>query len=207
MRIVLGLLLALVAGAANASERMSDAALVQALRGGGYNIYFRHAQTEWSQQDRVATAGDWTSCDPAEMRQLSAAGKATASRIGNALRALAIPVGTVMSSEYCRTAQTAEAMGLGPVERSREIMNMRAASYLGGPEAVTARAKRTLSQTPAAGANTVLVAHGNLMRAATGEYTGEAGAVVVRPDGAGFRVVATLLPEDWERLAAEFGPS
>jgi phosphohistidine phosphatase SixA len=204
IRFLLATLLAFAAGAAAANERLSDGALVQALRGGGYNIYFRHAETEWSQQDRVAEAGDWTSCDPAEMRQLSDAGRDTAAQIGDAIRALRIPVGKVMSSEYCRTAQTAEAMDLGPVERSGEIMNMRAASYLGGREAVTRRAREVLSRTPAAGGNTVLVAHGNLMRAATGEYTGEAGAVVVRPDGQDFAVMATLLPDDWARLAERF---
>ena len=203
MRAILTLALLLLAGAAAANERLGDADLVRALRGGGYNIYFRHAQTEWSQQDRVAEAGDWTSCDGNAMRQLSPAGRATAAKIGDAIRALEIPVGKVMSSEYCRTAQTAESMNLGPVERSAEIMNMRAASYLGGPEAVTRRARQVLSRPPAAG-NTVLVAHGNLMRAATGEYTGEAGAVVVRPDGQNFILVATLLPDDWARLAADF---
>lgn len=204
LRIVLTLLM-LLAGGAAASERMGDAELVRALRGGGYNIYFRHAQTEWSQQDRVAEAGDWTSCDPAEMRQLSAAGRDTAARIGGAIRALDIPVSKVMSSEYCRTAQTAEAMDLGPVDRSREIMNMRAASFLGGAEAVTERARKLLSRMPATGGNVVLVAHGNLMRAATGAYTGEAGAVVVRPDGQDFTLVAELLPADWARLAKRYG--
>ena len=63
----------------------ADPALVQSLRAGGYVIYFRHAATEWSQTDRRREA-DWDSCDPAQMRQLSDAGRDTARRVGEAMR-------------------------------------------------------------------------------------------------------------------------
>jgi broad specificity phosphatase PhoE len=181
--------------AAGTAQAMSDAVLVEALRGGGFNIYFRHAQTEWSQEDKVARAGDWTSCDPARMRQLSEAGRATARRIGEAIRRLAIPVGKVMTSQYCRTAETAREMGIGTVETTTEIMNMRAAGFLGGREAVAELARRVLATPPAPDSNTVLVAHGNLMQAAAGAYTGEAGAGVFRPQPDG----------GWARLAERFG--
>ncbi len=69
-------------------QMLSDEALITALRGGGYNIYFRHAPTDWSQNDHVAAKGDWTSCDPARMRQLSAEGRTIAQRIGAAIRRL-----------------------------------------------------------------------------------------------------------------------
>ena len=72
---------AVVAAAASAQDRLAGQALVDALRGGGYNIYFRHAATDWSQTDRVAAAGDWESCDPARMRQLSAEGRRVAAAI------------------------------------------------------------------------------------------------------------------------------
>ena len=91
-------------------ELLSGKALVTALRKGGYNIYFRHAETDWSQNDHVAAAGDWTSCDPARIRQLAPEGRRNARRIGEAMRALRIPVGRVLSSEYCRAAETARLM-------------------------------------------------------------------------------------------------
>jgi phosphohistidine phosphatase SixA len=187
---------------APAQDQLSGQALIAALRQGGYNIYFRHAATDWSQHDQVETAGDWKSCDPARMRQLSAAGREVARRIGAAIRRLKIPIGRVLSSEYCRARQTAQSMGLGPVTATRAIMNTRAAEFAGGLDAVTERARRALATPPETGTNTVLVAHGNLMRAASGAYTGEGGAVVFAPqkDG-GFRLVAQLMPEDWERLA------
>jgi len=179
-------------------------ALVAALREGGYTIYFRHAPTDWGQQDRVQTAGDWTSCDPAAMRQLSTEGRAIAVRIGEAIRTLGVPVATVLSSEYCRAWETARLLDLGPVTRTRDIMNMRAARHVGGRDAVIRRAQRVLAQPPPGGANVVVVGHGNLMRAATGAYVGEAGSGVyaARPDSEfGVELVAGLAPDDWMRLA------
>ncbi|MGH8722246.1 MAG: histidine phosphatase family protein, partial [Burkholderiales bacterium] len=179
-------------------------ALVEALGDGGYNLYFRHAATDWGQDDQVDAAGDWTSCDPAQMRQLSSDGRATARRIGGAIRALGIPVGKVLSSEYCRAWETARLMDLGPVTRTRDIMNMRTVAYVGGREAAIRRARRVLSQPPPEGANAVIVGHGNLMRAATGAYAGEGGSGVYAPrsgDEKGFELVARLSSDDWMRLA------
>jgi broad specificity phosphatase PhoE len=189
-----------------AQGSLSDEALIQALRRGGYNIYFRHAATDWSRDDQVSARGDWRSCRPDRMRQLSDEGRRTARRIGAAIRRLDIPVGRVVSSEYCRTRKTAEQMNLGPVETTLDIMNLRAAEWVGGRDTAVDRAGRELSTPPEQGTNTVYVAHGNLMRAVTGAYTGEAGAVVLEPGGDGdLRVVATLMPDDWERLADRFG--
>lgn len=185
--------------------QLEGAALVGALREGGYNLYFRHAATDWSLDDHVTKAGDWTSCDPDKMRQLAPAGRQTAERVGEAIRALRIPVGSVLASPYCRTLRTAQLMALGAVETTTDIMNTRVASYFGGTAAVAERARNRLSMLPKAGTNTVLVAHGNVLRAATDEYTGEAGAVVFRPQGNGrYAVVARVTPQEWQRLAAKF---
>lgn len=69
---------------------------MEALRGGRYTIYFRHAPTDWSQSDQIEAAGDRASCEPDQMRQLSDIGRATARRMGEAIRALDIPVGKVL---------------------------------------------------------------------------------------------------------------
>jgi phosphohistidine phosphatase SixA len=169
--------IAVTASGAPAAE-LEGKALVEALRGGGYNIYFRHAATDWRQDDRVEMAGDWTSCDPAEMRQLSSDGRATARRIGETIRALGLPIAKVLSSEYCRAWETARLMDLGPVAKTRDVMNLRAAAYVGGRDAVIRRAQRVLAQLPPEDANVVIVGHGNLMRAATGAYASEGGSGV-----------------------------
>ena len=189
-----------------AQATLTDKALVEALRAGGYNIYFRHAATDWSLEDKVVRKGDWTSCDPQRMRQLAPEGRAMAARIGRAIRRLEIPVEGVFASEYCRTQETARLMALGPVIPTLDVMNMRAAEFVGGREALVAQARRTLATAPPRGSNRIFVAHGNLLRAVSGAYTTEAGAAVFRPRGDDrLELVAELAPDDWERLARIFG--
>lgn len=51
------------------TAKLNGQALIDALRGGGFNLYFRHAATDWSQQNRVSRRDDWLSCDAIEIRQ------------------------------------------------------------------------------------------------------------------------------------------
>lgn len=203
---ILALLLALLGpAAAQETGATTDEALVRALRAGGFNIYFRHAETDWSQSDRVMDAGDWVSCDPARIRQLSDTGRETARAVGAAIRALRIPVGLVLASPYCRTVQTAELLGVGAVQPTLDVMNLRVAEYFGGRAAIVRTARARLAAAPLPGTNTVIAAHGNVAREATPVYPSEAEGVVFEPDGeGGFRVVARLRPEDWARLAEQF---
>ena len=204
LRILLILLLPQLAAAQQ--PELEGIALFEALRQGGYNVYFRHAATDWSQQDHVEQAGDWTSCDPARIRQLSESGRATARAVGVAMRGLGIPVGRVLASPYCRTVQTAEEMALGPVETTTDVMNLRVAGYFGGREAIVAAAQRRLGTPPAAGVNDVYVAHGNVAQAATPVYPGEGEGVVFRPLGENrFSFVGRLSPEMWQALAEQAG--
>lgn len=198
----LSILLCHSAGAQDAAA-LTGNALVQALRTGGYNLYFRHAETDWSQQDRVNNSGDWTSCEPSRIRQLSDAGRETARSVGRAIRALGIPVGEVLASPYCRTVETATLMDLGPVQPSTDIMNLRAAQYFGGREAIVKRARARLAAPPAPGSNTVLVAHGNVARAATQVYPGEGEGIVFLPGGDKFTFIGRLTPAQWQKLAEE----
>ena len=203
LRALLPALVALLAGAplpAAADAR----GLADDLREGGHVIYFRHAATDWSQRDRVTGPGDWTSCDPGEMRQLSDAGRRQARSVGAAMRALGIPVGAVHASEYCRCVETAELLDLGRVETTRDLLNARAAQYVGGREALKGAARRRLATPPPPGTNTVLVAHGNVFLLAAGERPPEGGAVVVRPRGGrDFRVLGTVTAADWIALAGD----
>lgn len=183
--------------------QMSDEALVDRLLGGGLNLYFRHVATDWTQSDNVREAGDWLSCDPARMRQLSDSGRADARAVGKAMRELKIPVSEVLASPYCRTVETARLMDLGKVMHSTEVMNLRAAGYFGGRAAIVASAQRLLATPPAPGANRVIVAHGNVAREATPVYPGEGEGIAFHPDGnGGFQVVARIPPERWVQLSA-----
>ncbi len=188
---------------ANEPASQEDQAIVDMLRGGGYNIYFRHAQTDWTQGDNIQGHGDWTSCDPTQVRQLSGEGRRTAIAIGEAMRALKIPVGRVLSSPYCRAVETASLMEVGPVTTTDDVMNLRVAGYFGGTEAIVARARTLLSMPPQSSTNTIVVAHGNVAREATPVYPGEAEGIVILPGGNGeFSVVGRLTPSQWTALAA-----
>ena len=191
-------------GEVDAQSKLTDEALVEALRTGGYNIYCRHAQTDWSQDDHVDQAGDWTSCDPSRMRQLSDEGRRTSKAVGDAIRSLGIPVNRVLVSPYCRTVETARLMNIGEVETTIDIMNLRSSNYFGGRQAVVRRARARLAKEPPAGTNTVFVGHGNVAREATPVYPGEAEGVVFRPlDDRSLAVVGRLTPERWNSLAAK----
>jgi phosphohistidine phosphatase SixA len=181
-----------------AEQSLDGRALIDALQEGGYNLYFRHEATDWSQDDQVREAGDWSSCDGSEIRQLSREGRDRAARTGFAMRGLSIPVNEVLASPYCRAMETARLLGLGKVQASVEVINLRVADYFGGREAVIATARKLLSRPPATGGNRVIVAHGNVARAATPVYPGEGEMVVFKPGGGeGFAFIGRMSPEQW----------
>lgn len=81
-------------------------------QGTGYVVLLRHAQT-------VAGTGDppgFNLNDCATQRNLSAAGREQAIRIGQAFKEQNINVAQVLSSQYCRCLDTAELINLGIVE-------------------------------------------------------------------------------------------
>ncbi|HBR99293.1 MAG TPA: hypothetical protein DD979_18235 [Gammaproteobacteria bacterium] len=63
-------------------------ALLDALREGGNNIYFRHESTDWSQRDILRQQDDWLSCNGEQMRQLTEQGRQRATATGETMRAL-----------------------------------------------------------------------------------------------------------------------
>ena len=186
----------------HAQQTLSDQELIGAIQQGGYNLYFRHEATDWSQQDAVQQRDDWQSCDGSRIRQLSEQGRQSAKRAGQAMRSLNIPVIEVLASPYCRTMETARQLGLGDVQPSDDVINLRVAEYFGGREAVIATARELLSRRPAAGSNRVIVAHGNVAREATPVYPGEGEMVIFKPDGKGqFTFVGRITPDRWVELS------
>ena len=194
-------LVALLSTVPDTLAEPADAQLLDALRHGGYTLYFRHAPTEWSQQDRVRTLTDCASCDPQRTRQLAESGRALAEQIGATIRRLRIPVGEVWASEYCRTTETARLLNLGDVRTTRDVINARVAELVGGREVLARTARKRLATAPAEGTNTVIVAHGNVFLLAAGTRPPELGAAVLRANGkGGFTVVRLLAPEEWATL-------
>ena len=177
-------------GAAAADDLLAPPAAVDALRKGGYILYFRHAATDMTKNDAAMKSFE----DCPTQRNLVDRGRDDARAIGAAIKALGIPIGKVRASPYCRTVETAE-LAFGRAEKTAEVR--------GGPVRADdatryAALRKLLSERPAPGTNDVIVSHGNPFYAVAGPpYLAEGEAAVVLPTGDGFRVVARIRVEDW----------
>jgi phosphohistidine phosphatase SixA len=186
-------------GAALAQTRatppLGGADLLAALRGGGYIVYFRHTDTDWSQNDRQMKGFD----DCANQRNLAEKGRAHSRQIGEAIRALGIPIGAVLASPMCRTVETA-VLAFGRADKAMAVVERRGAA--GTPERYAAL-RALLSEPVAAGANTMIVGHAYPYYSLVGgQYLEEGEADVVRPRGTDFEVVARIGLKQWRELAA-----
>lgn len=187
-------------GAASFEDKLSGAQLRDALRQGGYVIYFRHAQTERDYADQASPSLVLGDCST--QRSLSEAGWRQARVIGAAFEELGIPVGAVYSSEYCRAWQTAD-LAFGEYQKDPALNFYPAEEYTDAQFAQMRDAVMPfLTAAPAAGMNTVLVGHDDVFEAATGIYPEPQGvAYVLKPDGqGGFEILANMMPEDWALL-------
>lgn len=175
---------------------LGGAELLAVLRAGGHILYFRHADTDHSQNDeRMTSAEDCTT-----QRNLSERGREHARALGEAIRALGIPIGTVLASPLCRTVETAM-LAFGAAQKAP-------AAREGGPLPPGSPGRfpalRVLLSTPVApGANTVVVGHGYpYYTLVGGQYLSEGEADVLRPRGADFEVLARVGLAQWRALAA-----
>ncbi|WP_017295693.1 histidine phosphatase family protein [Geminocystis herdmanii] len=179
-------------------DTMSGTELVNALRQGGYIIYFRHAQTEKDYADQLnAVMGDCST-----QRMLSEVGWQQSRQIGEAFRQYQIPVGEVISSQYCRAWQTAD-LAFGKYVKNGALNFPKAEDYT-DEQIVQMKAQLMpmLTAVPKMGTNTIIVGHDDLFEAATGIYPEPQGmAYVVKPDGkGGFELIANVKADEWMSL-------
>ena len=170
------------------------------MKEGGHIIYFRHAQTEKDYADQADPNMRLDDCET--QRKLSDVGIQQAKDIGAAFTEKAIPVGEVISSEYCRAWQTAE-LAFGRYEKNAKLNFLPFEEYTDAQvEEMKANVTPLLTAVPASGQNTVIVGHDDIFEAATGIYPAPQGmAYVLTPDGnGGFELVANMLPEEWAKL-------
>jgi hypothetical protein len=162
----------------------------QALVVGGYTIHFRHAAADVCSDQLMSMVPEWWKrCDAdctvnntATARQLNNAGRADATAIGDAFTTLGIPVGRVITSEFCRNFETAQLMDFGPpLEYEPDITY-----YVYDEPNRCNNSFALLAQTPIAGTNTALIGHAGfsggcvpLSSLAWGE------AAIFKPDGMG----------------------
>ncbi len=196
---LLGLSLFQAVGVQAADSTLSDGALAAALQRGGYVILFRHAMTDQSQTD--TDLQNITNC--ATQRNLTGEGRTQARTIGGAFETLAIPVGQVVSSDLCRTLDTARlATGKAPepTERLRDNTPGKVAEATMNERNVALR--QILTSPQPVGTNRVVVSHMPNILSVTGVRLDEGDALVLAPDGGNdVRLVARLSVADWNALA------
>jgi len=188
-------ILVVLASVAAAGEpaALSWSTLLDALRSGGYVLYFRHASTDFGQNDDLMTGYE----DCSLQRNLTDQGRNEARAIGSAISALHIPIGDVLASPFCRTMESARLI-FGRATATPAVR--------GGPAnddgGRYAELRRLLSTPVAPGTNRVIVSHGNPYQAVVGPpYLAEGEAAVIRADAAkGFSVVARVRKDEWATL-------
>lgn len=99
------------------------ATLFKAMQKGDYVLYFRHMTSNTGTDKFGSTASQWwKSCDSTIARQISPQGRVQGQETGSAFKNLSLPVGKIISSEFCRCIQSAEALDLKiPIETSPTI--------------------------------------------------------------------------------------
>lgn len=187
--------------ARDADDAMTSATLISKLRAGGYIIYFRHAAKDASiaDTDRV----NLSNC--AAQAPLSDEGRAQAKAIGRAFTSLAIPVGGVYTSWYCRCIETAR-IAFGRAEATEALT-----SYHELPANVKeerlALLEELLHTAPKPGTNTVLVSHSDFIKDATGEELEEGEAAIFDPAATGATAsFMHVYSEEWGAMAGEVPP-
>lgn len=198
----LALLVALLAApsaGAQVDPGMMEA--VKALRGGGHVIVLRHGATHADQAD----TDPLNPANIAQQRQLNDQGRALGRSIGEAMRKLNIPVGSVQTSLFNRAVETGTLLGFGAVTSTADITE---GGLVVTPNENNRRmlAMRKLAATaPPAGTNVVLVSHKpNIMDAFGKDWfdVREGEASVFRPDGnGGTKLVVRVQAGDWAKLA------
>jgi len=169
--------------------------LVKKLIGGGYVLFFRHADTMGEHCDRSFKVGD-----RAGQRNISPQGREQSRRIGEAIRSLGIPYSTpVLAGPVYRARDTAEiAFGKDNVKVTDSLL----ADDFSGPRLqwVLGEHRRLFDSFVPAGTNMILVGHRTpaimVLGASVGGRAFPEGAALVlqrQPSGSLPRVVGILM--------------
>src|SRR5437763_1994419 len=194
--------IALITAGVVYAEPPAPAELLPELRKGGCVLFIRHPKTNPDQADTDPFHLD----NIQAQRQLSDEGRRQAKALGEAFRALKIPIDKVISSKFYRAQEAAKLLDIGEVTSTLDVTE---GGLVVSPNENQRRAtalRQLLATQPPKGKNLVIVSHKpNLQDAAGKEFgdLGEAEVVVFQPLGDGkFRVVARVAaPETWTKWA------
>jgi hypothetical protein len=191
---------ALCCGSLASGQSPAGAALVDALRHGGYVLVMRHAHAP--EQPPAATAAD--PANSKDERQLDAAGQSAARAMGTALRTLRVPIGAAWSSPTYRAQETARLVGLPAPTIAAELgdsgHSMQAATDEQAHWLTTLANRR-----PRRGTDNAIVTQYPNIKAAFGSEAADmkdGEALVLRPEKGAPRVVGRIAMDQWPLLAS-----
>ncbi len=191
--VLLSLLLLLVLPASLAAD--GERPLLEKMRDGGLVIYWRHAKTDRSQRDIDLSMMD--RCET--QRNLDADGRRQARTVGDGFKRLEIPVGTIVTSDFCRNRDTA-ALAFGHYQRVRDLFNLPAEPDPNQREWLVHSLRERLGNKPAdPSSNTLIVGHNLNLRAAANVFLEEGEIALFLPLGnSQFRHMGSLRPKDFD---------
>jgi phosphohistidine phosphatase SixA len=177
MRVLPVILVLVCLSPAAAAAQEDVTALWTALRAGSHVALIRHAGT-------VGGAGDppgFKLDDCSTQRNLTLKGRAEARRLGELFRVQEVPIGKVLSSQWCRCIESLALMGLGPPEFAPTFNN--AFHFRDRVDELTAGARAIVAAWGGPG-TLVVMTHGANIRPLTGIMPEEGGVVVVKAEPA-----------------------
>ena len=171
------------------------------LRAGGQVILVRHGATFSNQADN----DPFKLTNVAQQRNLNDKGKELAKEFGEAIRAAAVPVGKVYTSQFNRAYETAVLAGFKDVETTADLSE---GGLVVSPDENNRRAKalrEKLSKAPDKGKNVILITHKpNIVDALGKDWfdVREGEASIFKPEGGKYRLIARVQMDDWPKIAA-----
>jgi phosphohistidine phosphatase SixA len=189
-------------GATASAEQLEGAALVAALRQGGYVIIMRHPSSPFAVPDKAQADSGNTKLE----RQLDDAGRKTAREMGEAFRRLHIPVGDILSSPTYRARESLRLAGLGEPRTFPELDDGGQSMQANADAERSAWLRKKAAEPPRAGKNTLIVTHTPNLTGAFGESAAKVAAgeaLIFHPRSkADPDLVARIKIEEWPALAS-----
>lgn len=142
----------------------------------GRVLVLRHANAPG-----IGDPGHFRLGDCATQRNLDAAGRDQAIRLGRRLAGAGLVKAKVYSSQWCRCLETARLLALGPVEELQGLNSFFERTEQ--REAWITSLRRFLARLPADGPPIVLVTHQVTITALTGVYSGLGAGVILQLNG------------------------
>jgi phosphohistidine phosphatase SixA len=195
---MLALAMAAVPGMA---QPLAGKALADALKGGGYVLVMRHANSPAAAPDRANADPENTGFE----RQLDALGRDTARAMGEAFKKLGIPLGDVMTSPAYRARLTVRLAAFGTPKIVPDLDEGAAGMAANAQKAQADFLRAKTNERPVAGKNTILVSHAPNIAAAfgkDGEGVASGEVLVFHPGTNGGTLVARVRIEAWPKLAS-----